>query len=103
MGLEEEFDVVVPEEELEWMIANHRQKPRELFTIGVSTMFFSQAMTNHPSPFELDAKFEEWMQQRAKRYCDLVNRTNPPEANGELQAMRPRLFNYSSRVIVLKP
>jgi hypothetical protein len=100
---ESALSTYIPDDELKSMIAEHRQKPRRGLDVGLATALFCEAMVDRSSPFQLDTSFEEWLQQRAKQHCDLLNQAIPPRPDEESGAMRPRLFNYCSRVIVLKP
>jgi hypothetical protein len=93
----------IPDDELQWMIDNHKRVPRHNLMIGLTTEYFYEAMLGHPSPLRLDASFEQWLQERAQRHCELLHQAfqRPPDTKPD--TMRPRLFNYCSRVIVLKP
>jgi hypothetical protein len=91
--------------------------PDRYLQLGLASYLLLQGMEGLPAPLAMDQEFEKWYQQRTKGYCQLLyqmqkrvaeeaQKKRPAGDQGEPPKefqCHPRLFNYCSRPIVLKP
>jgi len=103
-GRESTVGGIITDEDLQRMI-DTQTKPTRFLQLGLACYLLSGGIEKLPAPLELDKRFESWFQQRMERYCQLHNRALPPEpgTGDKPLALHPRLFNYCSKPIIVKP